>query len=457
MAETTEQSVAGRRRRSAPGRNPVATFHGLGADRTGLVRRQFQFSPARAFGAVAAAELRRRQRSGRRGVVESKADEKCRRRSPRHSKGRLLAVSIQSSLTGFDCRPHAATASPQPLATRNTTTRQIFEHRGGGTADREQKVGSGGDGAMTFGHGPKVDGDLGIGRGTWHGHEPRQRRLRHRLGGIGRGSRTGDGHTGPSRTAVNAALVWLANHQDYDGHWSLQHFTQRVQATRPAPAQANFRPMPARRRWACCPSLPPGRRTSPKARTRSMSAKASQWLIAHQQPDGNLAKGAEQMMYSHGLATIALCEAYGLTGDRQVGVAAQGAVNFILSAQNTADGGWRYNPKDPGDTSVVGWQLMALKRPHMAGLNVGGSVFSGTSKWLDSVAVHDGAEYAYQPEPGSFAHDDLGRPALPPVPGRKARQPHAHRRHGLSDESHARRRICPTSTIGITRRRSCTT
>ena len=30
-------------------------------------------------------------------------------------------------------------------------------------------------------------------------------------------------------------------------------------------------------------------------------------------------------MYSHGLATIALCEAYGLTGDRQVGQAAQGA------------------------------------------------------------------------------------------------------------------------------------
>ena len=68
------------------------------------------------------------------------------------------------------------------------------------------------------------------------------------------------------------------------------------------------------------------------------------------------------MMYSHGLATIALCEAYGLSGDKQAGVAAQRAVNFILTAQNPNDGGWRYNPKDPGDTSVVGWQLMALKR-----------------------------------------------------------------------------------------------
>ena len=106
-------------------------------------------------------------------------------------------------------------------------------------------------------------------------------------------------------------------------------------------------------------------------------------------------------MYSHGLATIALCEAYGLSGDRTVGKAAQGGVNFILAAQNPADGGWRYNPRDPGDTSVVGWQLMALKSARMAGLNVGGSAFSSTSKWLDSVASHDGTEYAYQPNQGS--------------------------------------------------------
>jgi hypothetical protein len=72
-------------------------------------------------------------------------------------------------------------------------------------------------------------------------------------------------------------------------------------------------------------------------------------------------------------------------------------VNFILNAQNRTDGGWRYNPGDAGDTSVVGWQVMALKSAHMAGLSVGGSAFSGASKWLDSVAVHDGTEYGYTP------------------------------------------------------------
>ena len=72
-------------------------------------------------------------------------------------------------------------------------------------------------------------------------------------------------------------------------------------------------------------------------------------------------------------------------------------MNFILAAQNAADGGWRYNPGDPGDTSVFGWQLTALKSAKLAGLNVGESVFTGASKWLDSVAVREGTEYAYQP------------------------------------------------------------
>ena len=68
------------------------------------------------------------------------------------------------------------------------------------------------------------------------------------------------------------------------------------------------------------------------------------------------------MMYSHGLATLALSEAYGLTGDKQVGQAAQKGIDFIIAAQNKTDGGWRYNPGDAGDTSAFGWQISALKR-----------------------------------------------------------------------------------------------
>ena len=51
-------------------------------------------------------------------------------------------------------------------------------------------------------------------------------------------------------------------------------------------------------------------------------------------------------MYTHGLATICLCEAYGLSGDTTVGGPAQQAINFICKAQNASTGGWRYEPGD---------------------------------------------------------------------------------------------------------------
>ena len=145
------------------------------------------------------------------------------------------------------------------------------------------------------------------------------------------------------------------------------------------------------------PFLAAGQTHKAKGPYREHILKGVTWLIKHQQTDGNLAKGEPQMMYPHGLATIALCEAYGLSGDAQVGRAAQRAVDFIVAAQNAETGGWRYMPKEAGDTSVLGWQLTALKSARMADLKVDKAAFTGDGKWLDSVAVHDGAEYSYQP------------------------------------------------------------
>ena len=80
-------------------------------------------------------------------------------------------------------------------------------------------------------------------------------------------------------------------------------------------------------------------------------------------------------------------------------------VNYTIAAQNKQDFGWRYNSGDPGDTSVVGWQIMALKNAQMAGLNVGGggssnSIFELAGKWLDwSRRAPTTASSMYQPGP----------------------------------------------------------
>ena len=66
-------------------------------------------------------------------------------------------------------------------------------------------------------------------------------------------------------------------------------------------------------------------------------------------------------MYSHGLATVALCEDFGMTHDKVVGLAAQKAIDFIESTQNPNDGRMAKRTDDDGDTSTFDWQLTALK------------------------------------------------------------------------------------------------
>jgi hypothetical protein len=100
-------------------------------------------------------------------------------------------------------------------------------------------------------------------------------------------------------------------------------------------------------------------------------------------------------MYAHGLATIALCEAYALSADPALKAPAQKAIDYIIAAQEPAGGGWRYQPRSGNDTSVTGWQLMALKSGQMGGLKVGNRVMNGAEKWLDSVEAKDGTGYGY--------------------------------------------------------------
>ena len=216
---------------------------------------------------------------------------------------------------------------------------------------------------------------------------------------------TASGGTKKAERAVTAALIWLANHQNYgDGNWSLRNYTANCKpGDKSCTGPGSIRADAGATAMGLLPFLAAGQTQESKGPFKEHISRAIDWLIRQQQPDGNLAKGARQMMYSHGLATMALSEDYGLTGDKRVGAAVEKAIKFIVAAQNTTDGGWRYNPGDAGDTSVLGWQMAALQSAKRAGIHMPGNVFSSASKWLDSVASDNGAEYCYQP----------GVPAMP--------------------------------------------
>ena len=99
-------------------------------------------------------------------------------------------------------------------------------------------------------------------------------------------------------------------------------------------------------------------------------------------------------MYSQGIATIALCEAYAMTSDPALKDLAQRAIDFIVYAQNKK-GGWRYNPGQPGDMTVTGWQLMALKSGQMAKLHVPSPTIFQAKEFLKSLQSNGGARYGY--------------------------------------------------------------
>jgi hypothetical protein len=197
-----------------------------------------------------------------------------------------------------------------------------------------------------------------------------------------------------SEAKVAQGLEWLALHQNQDGRWSLHEFHHHARE-QPRPGgkvfPCNCEPGGAHRNdiaataFGLLPFLGAGithksGKHTQKDYTKTVEG-AINWLISKQGQDGSYSGD----MYAHGIAAIAMCEAYGLTSDPRVRLSAQRALNFIASAQDSTGGGWRYVPKQAGDISVTGWQLMAIKSGQMAGLSVSKNTLKLAERFLDSV------------------------------------------------------------------------
>lgn len=207
----------------------------------------------------------------------------------------------------------------------------------------------------------------------------------------------GYGGTKRSERAVGAALNWLARHQTSMGSWSL-HDYPKLCSDKTCTGPGDFRSDPGATALALLPFLAAGQTHQTKGRYKNTVYKGLYWLMSNQKPDGDLASGVPMKMYSHGLASIALCEAYGLTKDRVIGQRAQQALNFIVAEQHP-EGGWRYVHGQPGDTSVTGWQIMALKSGQMSGLKVDSACLERARSFLKSVSKGNyGGQYAYLPQ-----------------------------------------------------------
>jgi hypothetical protein len=205
------------------------------------------------------------------------------------------------------------------------------------------------------------------------------------------------GGTPATEQAVNDALKWLAEHQAEDGSWSFDHKAKLRPKKCNCPASGTVRDCRnGATAMALLPFLGAGH-THLKGPYQQTVEKGLYYLMSELRLEdddrGNLAQGGGNM-YAHGIAAITLCEAYAMTQDRGLKQPAQWAINHTVYAQ-ADDGGWRYSPKQPGDTSAVGWQLMALKSGQMGYLDVPDETFTRAGRFLDGVSSQQGAVYGY--------------------------------------------------------------
>lgn len=218
----------------------------------------------------------------------------------------------------------------------------------------------------------------------------------------------GGGNTA-SEACVARGLMWLSRQQRNDGSWMFDTANGRERQV-------------AATAVALLPFLAAGytHKSQPKAAPTTgdnkerKGAKYPQqiesglkFLLARQRRDGSFDSKGD--MYDHALATMALCEAFGMTNDPRLRGPAQAAIDFIVRAQS-AGGGWRYHPGQVGDTSVTGWQIQALMSAHLAGLKVPRETLSRATAYLDSHAGGNppGSQYGYMSRDGTPAMTAVG-------------------------------------------------
>lgn len=202
------------------------------------------------------------------------------------------------------------------------------------------------------------------------------------------------GGNATTEAAVNAGLRWLSYQQMSDGGWSLKGpYTDGAPNEDRTGATA----------MALNAFLGAGN-THKSGEYKRVVERGLKFLVRRQDKEGSFpSEHSHSRMYSQAIATITLCEAYGMTGDSELRTPAAKALKFAEWAQSRQKG-WRYEPREDSDLSVTGWFMMALMTGKMAGLEPSEKTIRSIEEYLEAVAHDYGARYSYQrPDPPSLS------------------------------------------------------
>ncbi len=253
--------------------------------------------------------------------------------------------------------------------------------------------------------GPTVNAHVGIGPGAGG--------FRGGLGGNRPGGSSSSGPPPAFEDALDEALRWLAAHQSPNGGWEAAGFDRWCDGVPIAdPAR---RPQglgkalydPGVTGLALCAFLGAGFTNRGKHPYAKVVSRGLRYLKNVQDPEGCFGpRAAQQYIYNHAIATLAMVEAYGMTGSPIWKGSAQRALDFTALTRNPYFA-WRYGVK-PGDndSSVTGWMMMALKsaklinedmqkRGKPAALLIDEAAFEGIRSWIDKMTDPDYGRVGY--------------------------------------------------------------
>ncbi|TDJ69333.1 MAG: hypothetical protein E2O39_11795 [Planctomycetota bacterium] len=227
---------------------------------------------------------------------------------------------------------------------------------------------------------------------------------------FGRGRGRGNGGVGTQK-ALEDGLEWLARHQSPDGSWDSDGFMQNCGKLGSDVCENGGEALHdvGLTGLALLAFLGDGS-TMRQGAYKETVTRGIKWL--REQQDYETGLFGEELgttfLYNHGIATLAICEAYYFSKSPLIKNTAQKAANYIMQARNPY-GAWRYDvpPVGDNDTSITGWMVFALKSAEEAGLAVEGDAFAGALQWLDEATDPASGRVGYD-SPGSLSSRVVG-------------------------------------------------
>ena len=210
------------------------------------------------------------------------------------------------------------------------------------------------------------------------------------------------GASAESEQAVERALDWLARHQDSDGRWDAATARYDDGSAKKGDDDFTAHCPPGETCFGECIYWEADTALTGLALLAYLGAGYTQadgkyaqtvgrglgFLLKEQKTEGDLRGPSRAVgMYCHAMATLALCEAYALSRDDRLRKPVERAVGFLVRSRARDGMSWRYSPNEArGDTSILGWAVLALKSAKLVGVAVPEDTRSGSLAWLEKVS-----------------------------------------------------------------------